>query len=185
MAGSPQNHALLMLPFSRFRSISVELASALPPQGFSVRVPLVSFYFSKCVQSAPESVHIRTDVAIILEWAHKVAAALALEIEPHAQLWRFLIECIDFLERFASFDNFFVEAVNRFVVPVSFRSLTGMLRRVHEFSSTELTSRQDYPYGITNTWAVFNPSDGSVIPCPRRRRCLLVCHIAPRVAFLP
>ena len=63
-----------------------------------------------------------------------------------------------------SLDDFFVEAVNRFVVSVSFRSLTGTLRRVHEFSSAELTSRQDYPSGFTVAWAVVNPSDGSVIP---------------------
>ena len=63
-----------------------------------------------------------------------------------------------------SLDDFFVEAVNRFVVPVSFRSLTGQHRRVHEFSSAELASRQDYPSGVTIAWAVVNPADGSVIP---------------------
>ena len=63
-----------------------------------------------------------------------------------------------------SLDDFFVKAVNRFLVSVSFRSLTGTLRRVHEFSSAELTSRQDYPSGVTVAWAVVNPSDGSMIP---------------------
>ena len=118
-----------MLPFSRFPSLPVEVASALPPQGLSVRVPSVAFYFASCVQSAPESVRIRYDVAFLLEWAHSVAAALTLEFEAHARVWRCPLECIEFLERFVSLDDFFVEAVNQFVVSVSFRSLTGTLRR--------------------------------------------------------
>ena len=39
MAGRPQNRTLLMLPFSRFPSLPVEFACALPPQGLSVRIP--------------------------------------------------------------------------------------------------------------------------------------------------
>ena len=53
MAGRPQNHTLLMLPFSRFPLLPVEVASALPPHVLSVRIPLVAFYFANCVHSAP------------------------------------------------------------------------------------------------------------------------------------
>ena len=122
MAGRPQNLTLLMLPFSRFPSLPVEVASALAPQGLSVRIPLVAFYFANCVQSAPGSVRIRYDVAFLLELAHSVAAALTLEVEAQARVRRCSLECIEFLERFVSLDDFFVEAVNRFVVSVSFRS---------------------------------------------------------------
>ena len=138
--------------------------NALPPQGLSVRIPSVAFYFADCVQSAPESVRIRYDVAFLLEWTHNVAAALTLETEAHARMSRCSCACIEFLERFVSLDDFFVEAVNRFVVPVSFRSITGQLRRVHEFSPAELTSLQDYPYEFTVAWAVVNPGTGSLIP---------------------
>ena len=153
-----------MLSFSRFPSLPVEVASALPPLGLSVRIPPVAFYFANCVQSAPESVRIRYDVAFLLEWAHSVAATLTLEVEAPALVWRCSLECIEFLERFVSLDDFCVEAVNGFVVPVSFRSLTGTLRRVHEFSSADLISLQDYPSGVTVSWAVVNPSDGFMIP---------------------
>ena len=164
MVGRPQNRTLLMLPFSCVPLLPVEVPSALPPLSFSVRFPLVAFYFANCVQSTPESVRICYDVAFLLEWAHSVVPAIALEVEAHARVWRCSLQCIEFLERFVSLDDFFVEAVNRFVVPVSFRSLTGTLRRVHEFSLAELTSRQDYPSGVTIAWAVVNRSDGSVIP---------------------
>ena len=182
MAGRPQNRTHLMLPFSRFPSLPVEVASALQPQGLSFRIPLVAFYFSNCVQSAPESVRIRYDVAFLLEWAHSVAAALTLQVEAHSRVCRCSLECIEFLERFVSLDEFFVEAVKRFVVPVSFRSLTGTLRRVHEFSSAELTSRHDYPSGVTVAWAVVNASHGSVMP-PSRPSPLppRMSHRTPRV----
>ena len=133
-----------MLPFSRFPSLPVEVVSSLPPQDFSVPVPFSAFYFANCVKSAPENVLIRYDVAFLLRWAHNVAAALTLDIKAHASVWRCSLEGINFLERFASPDNFFfVEAVNRFVVPVSCRSVTGKLRRVHEFLLTNLTSLRD------------------------------------------
>ena len=134
MTGRSQNRTLLMLPFSRFPSLPVEVVNALPPQGLYVRIPSVAFYFADCVRSASESVRIRYDVAFLLEWAHNVAAALTLEVEAQARVWLCSLGCIAFLERFVLLDDFFVEAVNRFVVPVSFRSLTGQLRRVHEFS---------------------------------------------------
>ena len=185
MAGRPQNRTLLMLPFSRFPSLPVEIVNALPPQGLSVRIPSVAFYFADCVQSAPRSVRIRYDVAFHLEWAHNVAAALTLETEAHPRMWRCLFECIEFLESFVSRDNFFVEAVNRSVAPVSFRSLTEQLRRVHEFSPAELTSHQDYPSAVTVAWAVVNPGTGSLIP-PTTSSPLppLMSHRTPSVVSL-
>ena len=86
MAGRPQNRTLLMLPFFRFPSLPVELASALPLQGLFVCIPSVAFYFSNCIQSGPESVRIRFDIAFLLEWGHNVAAALILEVETHARV---------------------------------------------------------------------------------------------------
>ena len=61
-------------------------------------------------------------------------------------------------------DFFFVEAVNSFLAPVSIRSLTGQLRRVHEFFPAELTSRQDYSSGVTVAWAVADPGTCAFIP---------------------
>ena len=94
MAGRPQIRTLLMLPFSRFPSLPVEVTSALPPQGLSVRIVLVASYFANCVQSAPESALIRYDIAFLLEWAHSVAAAFTLDVEAHARVWRCSLECI-------------------------------------------------------------------------------------------
>ena len=141
------------------------------------------FYFANCVQSAPESVRIRYEVAFLLEWALSVAAALTLEIETNARVWKCSAECIDFLKRFSSLDDFFVKAVNRFVVSVSFCSLVGKLRRVREFTAAELTTRQEYPSVVTVAWAVIDPKDGSVVP-PATSTRVTPCasHRAPRVA---
>ena len=146
-AGRLQNRALLMLPFSRFPPLPVEVVGALPPQGLSAHIPRVASYFANCVQYAPESVRIRYEVAFLLEWAHSVAAALTLEIETNARVCKCSAECIDFLERFSSIDDFFVEAVNRFVVSVSFRSLGAKLRGVQEFTAAELTTRKRLSVG--------------------------------------
>ena len=182
MAGRPQNRTVLMPPCSRFPPLPVEVVGALPPQGLSFHLPRVAFYFANCVQSAPGSLRIRYEVAFLLEWAHSVAAALTLEIETNARFWKCSAECIDFLERFSSLDDFFLEAVNRFVVSVSFRSLVGRLRRVHEFTAAELTTRQDYPSGVTVAWAVMDPNDGSVVPPATSTRVTpLVSHRAPLV----
>ena len=149
-------------PFSSFLPLPVEFVSALAPQGRSVYLPRVAFYFANCAQS----VRVRHEVAFLLEWAHSLAAALTLEIETNARVWKCSVECIDFMERFSSLDDFFVEAVNRFVVSVSFLSLVGKLRRVHEFTAAELMTRQDYSSGVTVAWAVIDPNDGSVVPRP-------------------
>ena len=68
MAGRHQTRTLLMLPFSRFPPLPVKVLGALPPQGLSIHLPRVAFYFANCVQSAPESVFIRYEVAFLLEW---------------------------------------------------------------------------------------------------------------------
>ena len=135
------------------------------------------------MQSAPESVRIRYEVAFILEWAHNVSAALTLEIETNARVWKCSAERIDVLERFSSLDDFFVEAVNFFVVSVSIRSLVRKLHRVHEFTAAELATRQDYPSGVTVAWAVIDANDGSVVPPATSTRVTpRVSHRAPRVA---
>ena len=95
-----------MLPFSRFPPLPIEVVGALPPQGLSVHLPRVTFYFANCVQSDPELVRIRYGVAFLLEWAHSLAVALTLEIETNARVWKCSAECIEFLERFSSLDEF-------------------------------------------------------------------------------
>ena len=183
MAGRLQDRKLLMLPFSRFPPLPVEVVGALPPEGLYVHLPRVAFCFANCVQSAPESVRIRYKVSLLLEWAHSVAAALTLEIETNARVWKCSVECIDFFHLLSSHDDFFVESVNRFVVSVSFRSLVGKLRRVHEFTAAELTTRQDYPSGVTAAWTVIDPNDGSVVPPATSIRVTPpVSHRASRVA---
>ena len=135
------------------------------------------------MQSAPESVRICYEAAFLLEWAHSVAAALTLEIETNARVSKCSVECIDFLERLPSLDDFFVEAVYRFVVSVSFRSLVGKLLRFHEFAAAELTTRQEYPSGVTVAWALIDPNDGSVVPPAASTRVTpRVSQRAPRVA---
>ena len=183
MAVRIQNRTLLMLPFSRFPPLPVEVLGALPPQGLSVHLPRLALYSSNCAQCSPESVRIRYEVAFLLEWAYSVAAALTLEIETNAPVWKCSAECIDFLELFSSLDDFFVENVNRFVMSLAFRSLVGKLRRVQEFTATELTTRQDYPSSVNVAWAVIDPNDGSVVPPATSTRVTpRVSHRAPRVA---
>ena len=91
--------------------------------------------------SAPKSVRIRHEIAFLLEWVHSVAAAMTIEIETNALVWKSSVECIEFLDIFSSLHNFFVEAVNRSVVSVSFRSSVGKLHRVHEFTAAGLLNR--------------------------------------------
>ena len=67
MAGRLQNRTLLVILFSRFPPLPVEVVGAVPPQGLSIHLPRVAFYFANCVQSAPESVRIRYEVAFLFE----------------------------------------------------------------------------------------------------------------------
>ena len=101
----------------------------------------------------------------------------------NARVWKCSGECIDFLDRFASLDDFFVGAVNRFVLSVSYHSLIGKLRRVHKFTAAELTTRQDDLSGVNVAWNVIDPNDGSVVS-PATSTCVTprVSHRAPRVA---
>ena len=67
VAGRLQDRIGLMLRFSRFPPLPVEVAGAFQPQGLSVHLPRVAFYYANCVQSAPGSVLIRYEVAFLLE----------------------------------------------------------------------------------------------------------------------
>ena len=61
--------------------------------------------------------------------------------------------------------------------------MVGKLRRVREFTAAELTTRQDYPSGVTVAWAVIDPNDGAVVPPATSIRVIpRVSHRAPRVA---
>ena len=53
----------------------VEILFAMPPQGLSVRLPRVAYYFSLCVRDESDDVHMRYDAAFMIEWAHSVATA--------------------------------------------------------------------------------------------------------------
>ena len=70
------NRMSLMIPWSRFPLIPVEVLSAMPPQGLSVRLPRVAYYFSLRVRDEYDDVRMRYDAAFMIEWAHSVATAL-------------------------------------------------------------------------------------------------------------
>ena len=158
------NRTSLMISWSRFPLMLVEVLSALPPQGLSVRLPRLAYYFSLRVRDESNDVRMRYDAAFMIECAHSVATALTLEIENNRRVWTCLDECIAFLSRFESLDDFYVDCVGRFVSCVSFRSLVNQLRRVRLLPSTSLVSRFDYPTGATVTWALVNAVDGSIVP---------------------
>ena len=108
----------------------------------------------------------RYDAAFMIEWAHSVATALTLEIENHRRVWACSDECISFLSRFESLDDFYMDCVGRFVSCVSFRSLLGQLRHVRLVPLSSLVSSLDYPSGATVMRAVVNAVDGSIVPPP-------------------
>ena len=166
MGTRPANRTSLMIPWSRFPLIPVEVLSAMPTQGLSVRLPRVAYYFSLRVRDESDDVRMRYDAAFMIEWAHSVTTALTLEIENNRRVWTCSDERIAFLSRFESFDDFYVDCVGRFVSCVSFRSLVGQLRRVRMLPLTFLVSRLDYPSGAPVTWAVVNVVDGSIVPPP-------------------
>ena len=74
------NRTSLMIPWSRFPLMPVEVLPALPPQGLSVRLPCVASYFSLRVREESDDVRMRYDAAFMIEWAHSVATELTLEI---------------------------------------------------------------------------------------------------------
>ena len=100
------NRTSLMTPCSRFRLMPVEVLSAMPPQGLSVRLPRVAYYFSLRVRDESDYVRMRYDAAFMIAWAHSVATALTLDIENHRLVWTCSDECIAFLARFESLNDF-------------------------------------------------------------------------------
>ena len=160
------NLTSLMIPWSRFPLMPVEFLSAMPPQGFSVRLPRVAHYFSLRVRDESDDVRMRYDAAFTIQWAHSVAIALTLKIENNRRVWTCSDECVAFLSRFESLNDFYVDCVGRSVSCVSFRSLVGQLRRVRLLPLNSLVPRLDYPSGATRTWAVVNAVDGSIVPPP-------------------
>ena len=73
------NRTSLMIPWSRFPLMPVEMLSAMPPQGLSVRLPRVANYFSLRVRDESDDVRMRYDAAFMIEWARSVETALTLE----------------------------------------------------------------------------------------------------------
>ena len=90
------NRASLMIPWSRFPLMPVEVFSAMRPKGLSVRLPRVAYYFSLRVRDESDDVRMRYDAAFMIEWAHSVATALTLEIENNRRVWTCSDECIAF-----------------------------------------------------------------------------------------
>ena len=160
------NRTSLMIPWSRFPLMPVEVLSAMPAQGLSVRLPRVAYYFSLRVRDESDDVRMLYDAAFMIEWAHSVATALTLEIENHRRVWTCSDECIAFLSRFESLDDFYVDCAGRFVSCVSFRSLAVQLRRVRLLTLSSLVPRLEYQCGATVSWAVVNAVDGSTVPPP-------------------
>ena len=64
------NRTSLMIPWSRFPLMPVEVLSAMPPQGLSVRLPRFAYYFSLCVCEESDDVRMGYDAAFMIEWAH-------------------------------------------------------------------------------------------------------------------
>ena len=160
------NRTSLMILWSRFPLMPVEVLFAMPPQGLSVRLPRVAYYFSLRVRDESNEVRIRYDAAFMIDWAHSVANALKLEIENTRRVWTCSDECIAFLSRVESLEDFYVDSVGDFVSCVSFRSLVGQLRRVRMLPLSSLVSRLDDLSRATVTWAIVNAVDGSIVPTP-------------------
>ena len=80
------NRTSLTIPWSRFPLTPVEVLSAMLPQGLSVRLPRVAYYFSLRVRDKSDGVRMRYDAAFMIVWAHSVVTALTLEIENNRRL---------------------------------------------------------------------------------------------------
>lgn len=106
-----------------------------------------------------------------------------VKIRTHSRIWKCLADCIDFLNLFASLDNFFLEAGNGFVVSGQFHSLVAMLRRIHKPSVAELVTRREHQLSLTVASAKIDPNVGSFkhLATPTRV-AQLTFHRAPRVA---
>ena len=155
-----------MIPWSPFPLMLVEVLPAMPPQGLSVCLPRVAYYFSLRVRDESDDVRMRYDAAFMIACAHSVAPPPTLEIENHRRVWMCSDECIPFLSCFESLDNFYVDCVGRFVSFVSFRSLVDQLHSVRLLQLSSLISRLGYPSRATVTWAVRNVVDDSTVPLP-------------------
>ena len=83
------NRTSLMIPWSRFPLMPVEVPAAMPPEGLSFRLPRVAYYFSPRVRDKSDDVRMSYAAAFMIEWAHSVAAALKLEIGNHRRVWTF------------------------------------------------------------------------------------------------
>ena len=109
------NCTSLMIPWSRFPLMPVEVLFAMPLQGLSVRLPRVAYHFSLRGRDESDDVRMRCDAAFIIEWAHFVATALMSEIENHCLVWTCSDECIPFLAGFGSLDDSYMDCVVPFV----------------------------------------------------------------------
>ena len=80
------NRTRLLIPWSRFPLMPVEVLSAMPPQGLSVRHSRVVHYFSLRVRDESDDVRMHYDAAFRIEWALSGATELKLETENHRRI---------------------------------------------------------------------------------------------------
>ena len=160
------NRTSMMIQWSLFPSMPVEVLSAKPPQGLSVRIPLVAYYFSFRARDESDNMRMRYDAAFITEWAHSGTTALKLESENYRPVWTSSDKCTTFLALVESLDDFYLDSVGRFVSCIFFGSPVVQLRLVRLLPSSSLVSRLYYPSEAAVTWAFFNAVEGSIVPPP-------------------
>ena len=78
-----------------------------------------------------------------------MAAALKLENVVYRRDWVCEERCFEFLHKFASFDDFVVDAVGHAVAQVSFRRLVSFSDEARSLSPPYLENRVDYPSALS------------------------------------
>ena len=133
------------------------LVGIIPPRGLAVQSPRVAYYFGATVDSRCKSGKKRHATAYVLEWAHAVAAALTLEHVLYSLVWVCVERCVQFMRKFASFNDFVVDAVGHAVAQVSFRRLVSFFDKARSLSPPYLENRVDYPSALSVSWGVVRP----------------------------
>ena len=111
-----EDRTRLVVPFDEFPEVPMCLVRIIPPRGLAVQSPRVAYYFGATVDSRCKLVKKRYATAYVLKWA-----ALTLEHVVYSRVWVCEERCAEFLRKFASFDDFVVDAVGHAVAQVSFR----------------------------------------------------------------
>lgn len=86
----------------------------------------------------------RDATSYVLDWAYAVAASLKAEHVVHNRVWVRVERRVEFLRKFALFDEFVVDIVGNEIALVSFRGLLSLLKKARGLSKPFLQSRVDY-----------------------------------------